>query len=369
MKKLTLILLASIGLSLFGSAQGLLDPTLTMYSFQPLTINPALTGNMDSKWRVNAVYREQGYIVSRPFRVFSGSFDMQLPINAWAGNIWGFGLNVVNDDQGDSYLVNRRINANFSIGQYLDARNQHSISVGFAGGLGMRGIDYGDTYWDRQWVGDGFNVRDVISGEPEDNQVNNYAEVSTGIQYTYYSGDLVEFTGGVGVFHLNRPDVSLYNDTAGTNMQRRTAVHGEFTHKIRDNSMFAIKPKALYSRQASRASLQAGTNFQFLFNEGTRTTGKRNESSIMLGLFGRFANSTKQNPTNPNPEKEFNFDILATASMEFAGFTFGGGYDVPLGSFQTVNGYEGGFEFMIGYRAGYQRGLYSKYSPNRKGKL
>lgn len=369
MKKTTLFLLILVGLGLSSKAQGLLDPALTMYSFQPLTINPALTGNMDSKWRANIVYREQGYIVSRPFRVTSGSFDMQLPINAWAGNIWGFGLNIVNDDQGDAHLVNRRFNASFSIGQYLDARQQHSISVGFQGGYGQRTIDYGDTYWDRQWVGDGFNTKDIDPGEPLDNQVKGYGDLSTGIQYTYYSGKLVEFTGGVGLFHINRPDVGLYEDTAGTSLQPRTTIHAEMTHRIRDNSMFAIKPKALYSRQANRANLQVGTNFQFLFSEGTRTTGRRKESSLTFGVFGRFANPTKQNPSNTSPEKEFTFDFLATAYMEVAGFTFGGGYDVPLGSFQTVNGYEGGFEFMIGYRAGYQRGLYNKYSSKRKGKL
>lgn len=337
---------------------GLYDPHLSMYQFQPLSLNPALTGNMDSKWRMSAVYREQGYTVHRPYRTFKGSLDFNLPINAWNGNIWGFGISVLNDDQGDLYLTNRRINFNFSLGQYLDAQMKHSISVGFQGGLGTRAIDYTDGYWDRQWVGEGFQV-DAPSGEPEVIDVRGYADLGTGVQYTYYSGDLVEFYAGVSSYHINRPDVGFYADTASTLLQRRNNVHVQFVHRIRDNSMFAFKPSAVYSRQAQRANLMVGTDLQFLFNEGTRTTGKRNESSISFGLFGRMA----------MPETGTVFDFIGMMSMEFAGFTFGAGYDVPLGTFNSVNGYEGAFEFMLGYRAGYRRGLYNKYSPKRKGKL
>ena len=337
---------------------GLYDPMLTMYQFQPLSINPAYTGNSDSKWRIATVYREQAYVPHRPFRTTSGSFDMNAPINAWSGNIWGFGLSVVNDDQGDALLRDTKVLGNFSIGQYLDPRLQHSISIGFQGGVASRGIDYSEAYWDRQWVGEGFDPK-VATGEPLLPDVRNYFDLSTGAQYTYYSGDLMELYTGVSVYHVNRPDVSLYGDTANTNLSRRINVHADFVHRLRPNSMFAIKPSFLYSRQARRANLRVGTAFQFLFNEGTRTTGKRSESSISMGLYGRMA----------TPPMGSVFDVMGMLSMEFAGFNFGAGYDVPLGSFNTVNGYEGAFEFMLSYRAGYRRGLFSKYSPKKKGRL
>ncbi|GAB5539169.1 MAG: hypothetical protein Salg2KO_12720 [Salibacteraceae bacterium] len=356
-----LLLMATLFVSYSGMAQnggGLLDPELTMYHFQPLSINPALSGNTNSKWQFGGVWREQAYSISNPFRSAQGYFDLNAPINAWSGNIWGFGLNYVDDFQGDSRMTNRRVNGTVSIGQYLDARQEHSISVGFQGGLGFRGIDYSDTYWDTQWVGQGFNNL-APSGEPELEDVQGYFDLSTGAQYTYYSGDLMELYAGAAVFHVNRPDVGLYNDTNSTNLQRKTNIHAEFVHRIRDNSMFAIRPTLLYSRQANRGYLIGGTRFQFLFSEGTRTTGKRSESSISFGVFTKVA----------SPEYGSKVDMMGTLSMEFAGFTFGAGYDIPLGSFQMINGYEGAYEFMIAYRAGYRRGLYNKYSPSRKGKL
>lgn len=353
MKRSIFILIGCVMLGSVSNAQGY-DPMLTMYHYQPLNINPAYTGNMDSKWRMHAVYREQGYIVSRPYRAFQSSFDMNLPINAWGGNIWGAGISVVNDDQGDAYLVNRRINLNFALGQYLDPRQEHSISVGFQGGLGTRAIDYGDTYWDVQWVGEGFQ-RDAPSGEPLITDVNTYMDLSTGVQYTYMTDGLVDMSGGISMYHINTPDNSLYFDTAGFDLKRRWNVHYEFEHRIRNGSMFATKPSVLYSRQHNRANLMIGNQFKFLFTEGTRSTGKRNESSMTLGLYGRFGKQV--------------YDALGTITFEFAGFTFGAGYDIPLGSFNSVNGFEGAFEFMLGYRAGYRRGLYNKYSPHRKGKL
>lgn len=337
---------------------GLYDPMLTMYSFQPQNINPALVGNQNHKWKMTAIYREQSYIPHEPFRTTSASFDMNAPINAWSGNIWGFGLSGLDDRQGDAFIRNTNILGSFSIGQYLDPQLKHSMSIGFQGGIANRAIDYGEAYWNRQWVGEGFDT-EVETGEPLLTDVRNYFDLSTGVQYSYYSGDLIEFTGGVGVFHVTRPDVSLYGDTANTKLSRRATVHLDFVHRIRDNSMFALRPSVLYSRQAQRANLRAGTDFQFLFNEGTRTTGKRSESSISFGLFGRVA----------FPEMGTVYDVLGTISMDFAGFSFGAGYDIPVGTYNMINGYEGAFEFMLSYRAGYRRGLYNRYSPRKKGKL
>jgi len=362
MKRILTAILLLTACSLFEAhAQqygGLYDPMLTMYSFQSQNINPALIGNENHKWKMSAIYREQTYTVHEPFRTASASFDMNLPINAWNGNIWGFGLSFLNDMQGDAFIRNTGIMGSFSLGQFLDPRMQHSISVGFQGGLANRAIDYSEAYWNSQWVGEGFDTK-VETGEPLITDVRNYFDMSTGVQYSYFSGELIEFTGGLGVYHVNRPDVSLYIDTANTKLSRRGTVHLDFVHRIRDNSMFALRPSVLYSRQAQRGNLRAGTQFQFLFNEGTRTTGKRSESSISFGLFGRVA----------LPETGSVFDVLGTLSMEFAGFSFGAGYDVPLGSFSTINGYEGAFEFMMSYRAGYRRGLYNKYSPKKKGRL
>lgn len=360
MKKIALILLvmSGIGLTKSHAQGGLWDPMLTMYGFQPLHINPAYTGNMDSKWRMGAVYREQGYTVSRPYRVASGSFDINLPINLWGGNIWGIGLHVINDDQGDGALRNTRINGSFALGQYLDPRQRHSVSVGFQGGMGRRSIDYSEAYWDRQWVGEGFDIT-APTGEPLIEDARGYFDMSTGVQYTYYSGELIEFYGGVSSYHVNRPDVGLYADSAETRLERRNNIHAQFVHRVRDGSMFAIKPSMLYSRQARRGNIMVGSDFQFLFSEGSRTTGRRSESSMSMGIFARVA----------TPQLGSVTDILGTISFEFAGFNFGAGYDIPLGSFNTVNGFEGAFEFMIAYRAGYRRGLYNKYAPKRKGKL
>lgn len=352
MKKLfyTAILLA-FGAS--AAAQGY-DPLISLYKYQPLNINPALTGNMDAKWRMSLAYRDQWQIIHRPYRDFMGSFDINLPINAWNGNIWGFGINVVNDDQGDAKLVNRRYNLSFSLGQYLDPRQEHSLSVGFQGGLGQRAINYDNVYWDNQWAGQGFALY-LDPGEPLISDVKSYLDLSTGIQYSYSGDGLVDINGGLSMYHFNTPDVGLFNDTANTELQQRNNVHFEMVHRIRKNSMFATKPSFLYSRQHDRGNLIVGNQFMFLFNEGTRTTGKRSEASMSLGLFGRFGKAST--------------DVIGSMILEIAGFTFGAAYDIPVGTISQVTGAQGAFELMIGYRSGYRRGLFNSYSRFKKGKL
>lgn len=359
MKKLTILISVAVVLcSSVVFAQGY-DPMQTMYMYQPQNINPAYTGTGNYKYRMGAVYREAGYIISRPYRTSQASFDLNLPINAWSGNIFGAGLSFVNDDQGDYTFVNRRFNLNVAAGQYLDPRQEHSLSVGLQAGYGTRSIDYTDAYWNNQWVGEGFK-RDLPTGEPLITEIRPYADLSTGVLYQYAGSGLADFTGGISMYHFNTPDQSLYIDTASFWLRQRYNVHMDMTHRIRDNSHFATKPSFLFSRQHKHYNVTVGNQFQFIFNYGTRTTGKRNESSFSMGLFGRYGSGYNGSTT---------FDMIGTFAFDVAGFTFGAGYDVPVGSFNSVNGYEGAFEFMLGYRAGYNRGLFNKYSAKKKGKL
>ncbi|GAB4382156.1 MAG: hypothetical protein Kow0075_13970 [Salibacteraceae bacterium] len=355
MKKLALILALLVVAHFAPKAQGL-DPMLSMYHFHPMSINPAFTGTSTHKWRFGGVYREHGYTIGRPYRTFRGSYDMNLPINAWGGNIWGIGIDVLNDDQGESFLTNRNVNLALAVGQYLDAQRKHSISVGFLGGMGTRSIDYSNSYWNEQWRDQGFNLQ-APSGENLTTDLRSYFDISTGINYEFRSGELVDLIVGGSMYHVNRPDNSLLIDLNQFRLERRYNLHAELIHRIRPNSMFATRPSLLYTRQHDRANIMLGNRFQFLFNEGTKYTGKRNESSMMLGLFVKYSSQKIATTT----------DLVGTISFEFAGFNFGAGYDIPLGSYNVVNGYEGGVEFMISYRAGYNRGIYNKYSRYRKG--
>lgn len=349
MQRILYIIAAALLTSLQSTAQGL-DPQFSIYDMQPLNVNPALTGNSEAKWRAQFAWREQSYIISQPYRTGTGSFDINLPINAWSGNIWGFGLHVVNDDQGDTRLVNRRVNLSFSLGQYLDPRQMHSISVGFQGGLGQRSLTYDNVYWDNQWVGQGFNP-DLESNENLPSAVQGYLDLSTGLQYTF-DGELMDLTGGYAMYHFNRPDASLYIDSANAFLDRRHTVHGSMEHRLYKDNMLSLKPMFVYTRQERTNNLIFGTEFIRYFNEPTRVTGKRKEYSMSLGIYHRWQK-----------------DMIASLRFNLAGIVFGYSYDFSVGNMNKINDYQGAYEIFFGYRAGFRKGSNSKYMPHRKGKL
>ncbi|MEX2596560.1 MAG: PorP/SprF family type IX secretion system membrane protein [Salibacteraceae bacterium] len=342
---ISIFLLASS--SVFG--QGI-DPQFSLYGRQPLTVNPALTGNMESKWRIGTNIREQDFVVSQPYRSGVASFDINLPINAWSGNIWGFGLYVVHDDQGDARLRNTQVNGSFSLGQYLDPREQHSLSVGLQAGMGQRSIGYGNVYWDNQWANEGFDLQ----RDPNENLpggVKKYLDISTGLQYSYY-GDIMQMTGGYAMYHANTPDNSLYIDTNQTQLDRRHTIHFTMENRLRKDNLFALRPSFLFTNQGKINNLIVGNDFVFYFNEPTRVTGKRKEYSMSLGIYHRLLK-----------------DMVATLQFDLAGFSFGAAYDIAVGSMNQLNGYQGGYEIFVGYRAGFRSGSNSRYMPHKKGKL
>ena len=340
------------GMLLAAGAKGqALDPILSMWDQQPMALNPALTGNQPYKWRAALNYREVYYSVARPYRTNAVSFDINLPINVWSGNIWGFGLSILNDDVGESQLMNRRYNVSLGLGQYLDARQMHSLSVGFQAGLGQRGIVYDNVYWDNQWVGEGFQTS-LNPNEPLNNDVQSYADLSTGVQYQYHDNRLIDITAGIALFHFNQPDASLLSEFESQNLERKWNAHFQMQHRIQENGSVALRPSVLFTRQGNFDILMFGNDFRFIISEGTRTTGKRRAASIDLGVHHRWGT-----------------DMIGRVIFNLAGLQFGASYDIAIGNVSNVSGNIIGPEFFIGYRAGFKKGLFNQYNRWNKGKL
>ncbi|NCG30184.1 MAG: hypothetical protein GWP27_06905 [Bacteroidetes bacterium] len=348
MKRLLYILAISVlSSAVFGQGS---DPHLSMQNYQSLNLNPALTGNMETKFRWQNSYREQYAVISRPYRTYSSALDFNLPINAWGGNIWGFGLNAIQDDQGDANLVNTRINVSLAVGQYLDPREEHSLSVGFQGGLGQRAIKYDNVYWNSQWVGSGFALY-KNPNEPLIEATKQYLDMSTGIQYQFNGSVNADFGTGISMYHFNRPDNSLYLDTNNVQLDRRINWHTNAEFRIRDGSMFATRPSFVFTKQGKVNLFMVGNEFVFFFSEPTRTTGEKKEYSMSLGLHHRWLT-----------------DMIGSIMFNLGGLQIGASYDVTLGNINKLNGYQGAYEVFIGYRGGYRKGSRNRYSPFRKGK-
>jgi type IX secretion system PorP/SprF family membrane protein len=341
---------ALTALALSAKAQMGLDPEFSYYYRHTLNVNPALAGQADTKWQFQTTAREQYYVVSQPYRSGAMSIDINLPINAWSGNIWGIGLSSIYDDQGDTRLRTIGYNLTLAVGQYLDPREQHSLSVGIQAGYAQRSLTFIDTYWNNQWQGSAFNLLRP-TGESLPGDAQGYLDLSTGLQYSYV-GDIMSMTGGYAAYHANRPDASLYIDTGNYNLPVHHTIHWNMENRLSKDNMMSLNPSFIITRQGKTNNITLGNEFLFYFNEPTRVTGKRKEYSMGLGVYHRVGK-----------------DMIGTFTLNLAGFSFGAGYDISVSSINRINDYQGAWEVFIGYRAGFRKGSNSQYMPHRKGRL
>lgn len=331
-----------------AEAQGL-DPQFSMYKDQASFMNPALVGNFNHKYQFDLSARDQTTSIATPYRTRVASFEMNLPVNIWQGNIIGIGVNVFQDAQSDASYTSNALRASFSIGQYLDPREEHNISVGFQGGYGQRAIDYSNVYWNNQWVGEGFQLGKP-TGEPLVGDVRGYADLSTGLQYTYRGDGLVDARFGIAMQHLNTPEVGLYRDGEGFQMSRRYGIHADMEYRFNSYSKFYVRPSAYFTNQGTVNNLIFGNDFVFMFNEATRTTGERKEYSMSLGLYHRLQK-----------------DVIGVIKLNLAGFSFGAAYDANVGYQRITTAYQGALEIFISYKAGFKKGSVNGYHRYKTG--
>ncbi|HQU60103.1 MAG TPA: type IX secretion system membrane protein PorP/SprF, partial [Saprospiraceae bacterium] len=69
MRKYLLIIILALTAATISQAQ---DQHFSQFFASPLTLNPALTGTFDGKYRVAFIYRDQD-----PYKTFAGAIDLR----------------------------------------------------------------------------------------------------------------------------------------------------------------------------------------------------------------------------------------------------------------------------------------------------
>ncbi|MDP4764145.1 MAG: hypothetical protein NWR97_10820, partial [Salibacteraceae bacterium] len=136
-------------------------------------------------------------------------------------------------------------------------------------------------------------------------------------------------------------------------------LHTDFEYRFNRDSRFYIRPSGYATIQGQITNAIVGNDFVFMFNEPTRTTGKRKEYSMTLGVFHRLG--LQKNGTSK--------DAIATIKLNLAGFTFGTAYDASIGSQRVLTNYQGALEVFVCYKAGFQKGSVNGYQKFKTGRL
>ncbi|MET0243255.1 MAG: PorP/SprF family type IX secretion system membrane protein [Flavitalea sp.] len=244
-----------------------IDPHFSQYFIQPMTLNPALTGAMDGKYRVSGIWRNQ----------YGGSLStIGVAGEAVSSKNMNFGVNMLHQYSNDKAY--QYTNATIS-GAYTGvAFGNHHLVMAMQLGVLDRRFNMNKFQFGSQWsAGVGFDPG-AISGETLNNSGNTAFDAGAGI--IYYDGTpnkTVHLFGGYSASHLTRPVDPYISDDAKQRLPMRHSFHAGARIAVSD--MFDFVPNVLYMRQGNAQEKMVGAYFQL---------SAAKETDVMFGANMRF---------------------------------------------------------------------------------
>ena len=250
-----------------GAANAQIDPHFSQYFIQPMTLNPALTGAIEGKYRVSGIWRNQ-YGNSLTTLGITGETVTNKNMN--------FGVNLLHQySAGKAYNYT---NANLTAAYSGVAFGNHHIIMALQMGVLDRRFNMSKFQFGEQWAaGVGFDPS-ASSGEFITNRTATSFDAGAGI--VYYDGTpgkKVHVFGGYSASHLTRPMDPFISETAKLRLPIRHSFHAGTRIAVSD--IFDLVPSALFMQQGNAQEKMLGAYFQV-------SGGK--ETDLMFGANVRF---------------------------------------------------------------------------------
>jgi type IX secretion system PorP/SprF family membrane protein len=335
MKRIKLAVLLAVFSATITLAQ---DRHFSQFYSSPLTLNPALTGAFDGKYRVGGTYRDQWRgLLDQPYQTFSFGSDLRLtaPFSERGSNDkMGIGLLFFRDNINTLDFSTTQIAISTAYHKSLAALdNSQYLSLGFQMGLTQRNVNYDALTFQDQW--NGVTGYTLPRGErlPENNF--GYLDMSLGLNYSVVFAPKKSLTIGAAYHHFNRPNVAFFTgETIPTQplLSRFSAqIAGNFP--INPSHTITMSPRILFATQGPHLEINAGTTFRTVVDQTYGT-------AMHFGAWVRPVKSVEG----------INFDaVVATIGLELNNILLGFSYDINLPSIQNYRRTANTFEISLIY--------------------
>ena len=316
------------------------DRQFTQFYASPLTLNPALSGMFDGKYRVGSIYRDQWRgLLEQPYQTFSFGADLRLePFrNKSNKDRIGAGLVFFKDKVNALDFSTTQIAMSGAYHKALDYTSTQYLSLGVQIGLTQRNVNYENLTFQDQWNGiDGFTQP---RGErlPENNF--GYTDFSTGLNYTATFDQKTSLFLGASLYHFNKPNISFYKgeDIAPIPLNMRYSFQAAMNFPINRGHTFFMSPRIVTNIQGPHLTMNAGTNFRINIDKTYNT-------ALHFGSWVR-----------PVKGKDgINLDaVVVMSGIEFNGILLGVSYDLNLPNLKNYRKSQNVFEISLIYLGEY----------------
>jgi len=324
------------------------DQHFTQFYSAPLTLNPALTGAFDGKFRVSTVYRDQWrQVLESPYTSFATAIDLKYPVRIRGRQMkdaFAFGVVFYNDKIGALDYTNNQLQVSGAFHKALDFSSSQFLSIGMQGGIAQRNIGFGDLRFEDQFNGLDNYSNPTAESLPPNNYT--YGDLSVGINYSYAPKHRTALFIGAAMHHFLSPNITFFksldelpNGSIPEEIPLFTKYSIQISSRFPLGERFDILPRAYAALQGPHAQLTAGATLRMVISDYSGT-------ALHIGTGAR--------PV-VDEETGFNVDaIYGSIGLEYANVLFGFSYDANLNDLSSSRTGQGAFEISIAYLGEYE---------------
>ncbi|HMQ46078.1 MAG TPA: PorP/SprF family type IX secretion system membrane protein [Saprospiraceae bacterium] len=329
----TLLLMAFLGLL---QAQ---DQHFTQFFASPLTLNPAITGAFDGKYRLALIYRDQD-----PFRTFSGAIDLRFNLGQVGGrykDAFGVGMVFYNDKVPEEGYSNNQIMVSGGFHKSLSRNNDQFLSVGMQAGISQRNFSYTGLTFDDQFSGADGYTQDTEEILPENNF--SISDFAIGLNYAYSPARKTGFFVGASMHHIFEPNIGLFYDPDNETLYEESRLFRKYSAYVSLSVPFGenirLQPRALVYSQGPHLAMNAGSNIRLLINDISGT-------ALHLGAWAR--------PVSDAGNNLFLDAVVGLVGIEFSDVLIGVSYDAKMNAIGAGRDRRGALEVSVAYLGHYE---------------
>lgn len=341
MKRISLLFfVALLNLStLFGQ-----DQHFTQFYASPLSLNPALTGAFDGKFRVSFIYRDQWRnVLDNPFVTYSAAIDLRFNMQYAGKRVkdgLGIGMLFFSDVNGGIDFTTNQINLSSAYHKSLSKSGEQYLTLGVQAGIAQRNINYENLTFDDQFNGtDGYSDP-TFENLPENNFA--FTDYAVGLNYSLTPKNKMAIFAGVSLHHILEPQVGFFYDPDEENSLQHflhQKYSGYLSLQLPVSEKVQLLPRAMFYNQGPHMAVNAGTNIRFLLSEIRGI-------ALHLGSWARPVKDVGQ---------EISLDaVVGLIGIEYENFLLGISYDAHLNNLSLNRGSQSALEISIAYLGEYE---------------
>ena len=346
MKYITDICIVIITLCIAQSTLIAQDKHFTQFFGAPLILNPALTGAVDGRFRVSAIYRDQWRnVLEEPYTTFSVASDVRfnLDVNSRYKDAIAIGLVFFTDKVGFVDFTTNQIALSGAFHKGLDWDKKQTLTFGLQGSLNQRNVNYENLTFEDQF--NGTTGYTFASGEDLPTNNFSFSDLSVGLNYAYNPKPGMAFIVGGAMHHILEPRISFYDKPGsddenfgqegnGVNLHRKYSGYISAELPLGQEGVVSVLPRVLYATQGPHTEITAGTNISF-------TVDDPGDLALHLGAWFR-----------PVINRESSFEpdaVVALAGLRIKSVLLGFTYDSSLRKIGSLSQRPNAFEISVTY--------------------